>query len=178
VDDLADVLKRLSRLERAVGGVVPAHIWAAIAEQDQQTLPPVPRAPEPAASLLVMDVANSLGISDQFGQTRAVLEAWALAHGLPVTGTHVPSDALPELRTVHQARASGKSWRAAILAAGLTVPDENTIAKQALQARLEGAALVQYLADLAQAVLEREGGNPHARAGLRTALDTILGAGA
>jgi hypothetical protein len=178
VDDLADVLNRLSRIERVMMAITPPQVWAAIAEQDRAILPPVPPVPEPIPAMLVMAVANSLGITDQFSQTRAVLEARALAHGLPVVGTQVPGDAMPELRTIHQARAAGKSWRASILAAGLPVPDENTIADQALAVRLEAAALVQYLADLAQAVLERDGSNPHAKSSLAAALDKILGAGA
>jgi hypothetical protein len=177
VDDLADVLNRLSRIERAMMAITPPQIWAAIAEQDRAILPPVPPAPEPRAPLTIQAVANSLGLFDYFGQTRAVLEAWAFAKGLPLVGTKVPDDAMRNSRTICQARASGKSWRASIEAAGLNVPDESIIAEQALAVRLETAALMQYLAEMAQAMLERDGNNPHSKPMLAAALQKIWGAG-
>jgi hypothetical protein len=178
VDDLADIFKRLTRLERAVSSVIPHHVWAAIDEQDRYALPPVPRVPEPPAPLRIQGVASALGIPDKYSEARAVIEAWSISKGLPVVGTQVPGDAVPELRTIHQARAGGRSWRAAIVAAGLPVPDEAVIADQALAVRLETAALVQYLADLAQTMLEHEGHNPYSRASLASGLDKIFGGAA
>ena len=141
---------RVAELEALVARLLPPVVV-------EPELPPVSTIPAyvPPPMIDVVLLSGSMGLPHDPREIRQLATAVALSRGDELPGAKIPADYERDVRRLHEARARGLSWRVALVACGLEVPDGGDIAFRTRELRSALKGLWDDILPVLDALKER-----------------------
>lgn len=153
MSDNAALQDRVAELEAMVARLLPPPSPEALLPQlylRQEYVAPV------AMDLALL--AGSTGLPHDLRELRQLVTAVALSRGDQLPGAKIPVSYEADIRQLHEARSRGLTWRAALVACDLEVPDDGDVAFRTRELRSELRGFWDQLLPVLDGLKERGNG--------------------